>query len=117
MNIKPCGFYVLVELREVSAVSESGIVLATAKQIDREQEGEPMGIVLSFGDLAFLGWDGCTAETAEGRAKQWGLEKGDMAIFSRYDGDMPLAIREIKGFSNYRLVPDKAFKGKVEDYA
>ena len=116
MKLKPCGFYVLVELRSVEEVSAGGVILHTKNQMEREQEGEPMGIVLDFGPLAFKGWDGCDAETAESRARQWGIEKGDLAIFSRYDGDIPLAVKEKKGYENYRFVPDKSFKGKAEDY-
>jgi len=116
MKLKPVGFYVLVELRNVEEMSDGGIVLHTSNQGKNEQEGEPMGVVLDFGPLAFKGWDGCDADTAEGRAKQWGIEKGDMGIFSRYDGTMPLSITEIKGFTNYRFVSDKAFKGKAENY-
>ena len=116
MNLKPCGFYVLVELRSVEEKSSGGIVLHTNDSLNREQEGEPMGIVIDFGPLAFLGWEGCDAPTAEGRAKQWGIEKGDMAIFSKYDGTMPLAITEMEGYENYRYVPDKSFKGKAENY-
>lgn len=112
MNLKPCGYYVLVELRNVEQKSSGGIVLPSSL-VDREQEGEPMGVVIDFGALAFQGWEGCDAKTAEGRAKQWGIEKGDMAIFNKYDGTMPLSITETEGYENYRFVPDKSFKGKM----
>jgi co-chaperonin GroES (HSP10) len=105
--MKPNGFQILVKMEEVSQEIEegalAGFVLSTESEHKREQKGHDQAVVVSYGPLAYLGWDGCDAETAEGRAEQWGNKIGDVVEFNRYDG------KELNhpGYENYRLISDK----------
>jgi co-chaperonin GroES (HSP10) len=101
--IKPNGFYVLVEMEEVEETTESGIVVSTGSQKAREQGGHDVGIVLDIGPTAHRGYDGCDAETPEGRAAQWGYKIGDKVQFDRYQGKL---IDD-----KYRLITDVQIKG------
>ena len=124
MKVKPCGYQILVELRSVhqekEIVRDDGskvnLIIASATENTREQAGEDTGRIIDFGPQAFMGWEGVTGETADERAKCWGIEKGDMALFSRYDGSAPELVTDSPEYANYRLLSDKCIIGKLENY-
>lgn len=103
MNIKPTGYYILVEVEVVSETIEEGnlqgFILHSPENQKREQTGNDTGTVIAIGPQAHVGFDGCTGKTAKARAKQWGYEVGDTVEFTRYEGKL---IED----TNYRLIPD-----------
>lgn len=108
--IKPVGFQVLVKMEEVEMISAGGIVIATAIENKREQAGHDIGVIVSFGPLAYIGWEGVEGVSADERAECWGLKVGDKVEFHRYDGkelDHP-------GYEDHRLIPDKDIIGVIE---
>lgn len=96
MNIRPCGFQVIIEMEEVEKQSDTGIILQTKKEYEREQNGHDVGRVIAFGPLAFKGFASC--ETPE----DWGVSVGDLVEFKRYDGKIPRHDSEMK----YRCIND-----------
>lgn len=111
MNIKPCGTYVLVEMEEVEQTTESGIVIATAKELQREQDGHDVGVVRAVGNLCYMGLNGVNDDASpEERASQWGVSIGDRVEFDRYSGkrlDHP-------GCELFRLIPDNLIMASLE---
>lgn len=107
--IKPLGFQVLVEMKEVERVSAGGIIIASKKEIDREQSGQDVGVVKAFGPLAYVGWEGVEGVTADERAASWGVKVGDQVEFHRYDGK---ALNH-PDYNNYRLIADKDLIGVI----
>lgn len=111
MNLKPTGYYVLVELLAVDQTVTEGALkdfqLTSNAEHQREQTGHDRALVLAIGPTAHLGYEGIDAETAEGRAVQWGYKIGDEVQTDRYQG------KEINvpGYENYRLITDSCIKG------
>ena len=78
---KPCRYYVLIEMEAVEETyGDSKIVVATKNELNREQEGQAIGIIRSFGPTCFKGFEGCESP------EQWGVEVGDRIEFNRYSG-------------------------------
>ncbi len=108
----PLGFYVLIEMENVDNVSAGGIIKATHTEHQREQNAADVGIVISFGPLAFKGFEACNGP------EDWGVEIGDRVEYERYegkgsrfglDGDEPPASE-----ARLRYIPDSKIIGKVE---
>lgn len=110
MKINPVGDQILVKLVEVEEISEGGIVLHTQHQQKREQDGQYMGEVLSFGPSIFMDKYDNIGETPEERAKFMGVKIGDTVIFHRYDGEKPPP----KDFEDYRLIVCNCIIATVE---
>lgn len=106
--MKPKGYYVLVKMEKVEIkelAQGSSIILAAPKskeEKEREQSGHPVGVIDSFGPLAYVGHQGCDADTAEGRAAQWGVKVGDKIEFNRHDGKVP----NHPDYQDYRILLD-----------
>lgn len=111
MKLKPTGYYILVKMEEIELTSEGGIIIATKEENQREQAGHDIGIISAIGPTAWTGFQGCDAETAEGRAAQWGCKVGDKVEFSRYDGKVP----RYEEFQNYRIIQDAHIIGVIEE--
>lgn len=109
MKLKPTGYYILVKMEEVEITSEGGIVLATANEHQREQNGHDVGTIVSIGPTAFCGFQGCDAETPDGRAAQWGCAVGDKVEFNRYEGKVP----RYEEFQDYRIIQDAHIIGVI----
>ena len=107
--MKPTGFHVLVKMGVVEKTTESGIILRTNEAQGREEGGHYIGTVIAIGPTAHMGYEGCTAETSEERAAQWGYKVGDQVYIGRYAGDDHL--KEIPGLENHRIIVDKEIKG------
>lgn len=112
MEVKPIGNRILVELEKVEQTVGEGALAGFQLQSDneqkREQDGQDMGKIVSFGPLAFVeDFDGGTAES---RAKAYGVEVGDVVMFHRYDGERP----RVDGYKNHRLISSNCLIGKVE---
>ena len=108
--IKPTGFHVVVEMDEVkqsiTGGALDGFVTASTEQHNREQGGHDIGRVLAIGPTAHMGYEGCDADTPEGRAGQWGYKVGDRVLFDRYQGK----LLEIEGMENIRVITDSNIK-------
>ena len=104
--IKPTGFHVLVEMEEVEQAitggALDGFVTASNDEHDREQGGHDIGRVLAIGPTAHMGYEGCDAVTAVGRALQWGYGIGDRVQFDRYQGK----LLDMPGYENHRIIVD-----------
>lgn len=108
MRIRPLGYHVLVEVSETEQVSDGGIVLNTPAQQKLEEGRQDTGIVVAIGPTAHLGYEGCTAETAEGRAEQWGYKVGDKVQYRSFEGKM-------YNDENQRVVVDSQLIAVLED--
>lgn len=106
-NITPAGYYVLVRMKEVEEKSESGIIVSTSTQLQREKLGQSVGQVLAFGPLAYRNLDnGCQSPD------DWGVKVGDWVEFNSYDGKIPKAGKD----DNLRLILDQHIVAKVKDH-
>lgn len=109
--IKPLGFQVLVKMeaveQEITDGALKGFQLASDTENKREQVGHDIGVVVDFGPLAYIGWEGVEGNDPIERAECWGVKIGDKVEFHRYDGKIPA------NFKDYRLVPDKELIGVI----
>jgi len=112
--IEPLGFYVLIEVEEVSDKSKGGIYVGDVK---REQSACEMGFVRAIGNTAFRGFAGCNpSDYAPGHVfstlephQIWGIDLGDKVEFRKHEGKDSSA----KGVTNMRYIPDTQILGKV----
>lgn len=102
---RPVGFQVLVELERVEKTTESGIVIATSTENDREQTGHDIGRIISFGPIAFKGFADCESP------EQYGVKEGDLIEFNRYDGKIPRHDKE----KIYRIINDSDVIAVIEE--
>ena len=119
MQIKPLGFYVLVEMEEVESVSKGGIVMP-GDLIAKEQDATSVGYVRAIGPTAYVGYPGCDDKgptNKEGQhlyAKpaftQWGLEVGMKVEYRKFEGK----ASSMPGYENHRYIPDSHIIGAVE---
>ena len=86
MRYEPCGFHVLIEVEVVENQIKEGalkdFVLSTDDQHRREQGGNDVGKVVSFGPTCYKGYEGCE------KPADWhpDLIPGAKVEFNRYDG-------------------------------
>lgn len=107
-NVAPCGYYCLVEMKEVEEKTESGIIINTGKDIERMKIGQSVGKLIAIGPRAFRGLsNGCDS------AEDWGVQVGDWVEFNSFDGKIPKAGKS----DNLRLIQDQHIIGKVKDNA
>jgi len=109
VNIKPCGYYILVDVTETEKVTKGGIVLPSDLS-KKEQMVEETGKIIAFGPTCFVGMRGCDDEGSPAH-EQWGLKVGDKVEFKRYEGKPCF----VKGYENYRYVPDTHIMGVIDD--
>lgn len=109
MKIKPAGYFVLVDVKKAEEKSEGGILLTQDYQ-DKLNTGEETGVVIAFGPTCFVGMRGCEA-TDRPAHEQWGVSVGDKVEFKKYEGKRSY----IKGFENYRYIPDTHILGVVHE--
>ena len=74
----PTAFNLLIRTKEVETTTESGLVVMTKKQEDREQKGSAQGYVIAMGPTAYDELEGAP----------W-CELGDLVLFERYAGTVP----------------------------
>lgn len=124
MNIKPLGFYVLIEMEVVEKTSKGGVILLD-DMVNKEQEATNIGYVRAIGPTAYVGYPGCDEfETASidkdsliGAAINktypadcWGLKIGQKIEYRRFEGK----TSAVPGYENYRYIPDSHIIGAVE---
>ena len=102
-QITPCGYHVLIELREVEETTESGILLTSAMQ-NREQAAMPIGKILKFGPLCYKNHD-----SGIDSPEEWGVKVGDHVQFPAHTY-MKVAGEK----SNLVFILDHDIKARVE---
>ena len=107
MKLKPAGYFVLVDVKKAEQKSEGGILLTQDYQ-DKLNVGEETGTVVAFGPTCFIGMRGCERTDIPAH-EQWGVNVGDKVEFKKYEGKRSY----IKGFENYRYIPDTHILGVV----
>lgn len=97
-GIRPTGHILLVLPDEVETTTESGIVLATSSQRQREEMAQTEAIVVELGNTAY-----------RDQVSPW-CEVGDRVIFAKYAGTVS------KGLDGrtYRLINDLDVKAILE---
>lgn len=115
MTAQATGWFVLVELDEVDQTIKDGALAgfqtASNEEHEREQRGHHKGRIINFGPICYACYNGIDAETAEGRAAQWGVKIGDEVEVGRYAGEM----LQKDGVDRYMLVPDQKIMGVLGD--
>lgn len=97
--IDPRGNFLLVRVLPIrETFGDSGIIIGTAKEIDREQKGAGLGYVIAMGT-------GCYLDMEEG---PW-CAVGDRVAFQRYEGVIP----PIEGLDrgHFRIISDNKILG------
>jgi co-chaperonin GroES (HSP10) len=120
MNIKPLGFYVLIEMIEIQKKSAGGIIL-DAKDVDRQQEGCDIGYVRDFGNVAFSSFPGCNPAdyppnhvfSSIDAPAIWGIKIGDKVEYRRFEGK----VSGVEGNDKLRYIPDSQIIGLVKEDA
>jgi co-chaperonin GroES (HSP10) len=113
MKIKPCGYFVLVDVTAAEKVTAGGIVLPQ-DLVTKEQAVEETGTIVAFGPTCFIGMRGCTEDDIEKTGKTapelWGLAVGDRVEFRRYEGKTTSLQDECE---NMRYIPDTHIMGVI----
>ncbi len=118
--MRPTGYYILIEMEKVEKTTESGIIISSDTEHDREQGGHDVGVIKDFGPTVFTGFAGIPEDyptrncdvryTNEERAAMWGCKIGDKVEFNRYDGKTP----RLEGYENYRIIQDQHIIAVIE---
>ena len=98
----PAGYRVLVKQVAIKKKTESGILLYSPKEEKRQQRGEPTGILMAVGPLA---WQ---HERLGG--KPW-AEVGDLVRFGRYAGD---AFEQAEDGTHWHVMNDEDILGVIK---
>ncbi len=112
MNVKPSGYHILIELETVEEKTESGIIMHSKSEYEREQRGAHRGKVIAFGPLSFTGYKGVddSLPVLE-RAEAWGVKVGDTIECGRYAGEM----LKKEGVDRFMLIPDSKVLGVINE--
>jgi len=116
-EIRPKGHMVAIEVLEVENKTASGIVIATGKNAEFEQDACEFGRIVAFGPTAYHGVTGCNPEKYPPNsprhtmtpAEIWGVSIGETVEFRRYAGKKSGA----KGCERIRYIPDTEIIGGV----
>lgn len=98
-GIHPCGWRILVLPREIEETTESGIIINTESNRERESMANTTGIVIEMGD-----------ECYSDMLSPW-CKLGDKIIFAKYAGLMYLG----KDGKRYRVINDKDVTGTLDE--
>ena len=114
MKIEPCGFRILVEVFPVKQAkiskNQDKIVLPDEMHknlVERQAGGRDIGVVLSFGPVAYKGYDNCETNL------DYGVEVGDIVEFDRYDGKFSRGADYFKSISLQRIINDRSVTNKL----
>ena len=109
MKIKPCGYYILVEVEPIETHYKNSTIAMPEVEAKKEHGGREIGKILAFGPKCFKGFDGCEGP------EDWGCAVGDSVEFNRYDGKKP-AFADTNGeFDNFRLINDSDIIAVLEE--
>lgn len=117
MKIKPCGYFVLVDVTPVAKVTDWGFEL-TDDTVSKEQTIKDTGRIIAIGPAAYIGMRGCTEEdmarTGLPAHKLWGVDVGDVVEFRKYEGKVADSSQQ-EGMSYMRYIPDTHIMGVIND--
>ena len=103
-GIKPVGLSLVIEPEQVQEKTESGIVLGTPEQLEREQLRQTDGVVLAIGPIAFY-------DERDGRGDVIPRCKvGDRIVMKAYAGMMRKGTNGLA----YRIIADSDVIGVLE---
>ena len=120
MNIKPLGFYVLIEME---TVRKHGLIELPQELINKEQDATSIGYVRAIGPTAYSGYPGCdevkTVDNNNGGWDEcnipphecWGLRIGQKIEYRKFEGKKS----SLDGYENYRYIPDSHIIGAIAD--
>ena len=97
-GINPVGWRVLIKPQEIKEVSDSGIILTTEVNKEREQMGNTTGVVVAMGEQCFAD-----------EPSPW-CKIGDKVIFAKYAG----LLYKGKDDTHYRMINDKDVTGTLD---
>lgn len=103
LPIFPAGYRVLVKQMAIETKSKGGIMLYSRAEEKRQQKGEPTGILMAVGPLAWK------HERLGG--EPW-AKVGDMVRFGRYAGD---AFKEESDGSHWHIMNDEDILGVIPE--
>lgn len=101
LPIIPCGYRVLIKQVAIERKSEGGILLYSRAEEKRQQKGEPTGILMAVGPLA---WQ---HERLGG--EPW-AKVGDLVRFGRYAGDQ---FKQSSDGSHWHIMNDEDILGVI----
>lgn len=117
MRIKPCGYFVLIDVTPVEKMSPGGIALPDSLTT-LEQMAAETGRVLAIGPTAYIGMRGCMEEDIERTGlpahKLWGIDVGDRVEFRKFDGK-PVDRPSNEEDKFLRYIPDTNILGVISD--
>ena len=108
MKIKPAGYFVLIEIEPVEETFANSAIVMAEDSRKKEIGGRDIGTVVSFGPIAFKGFDGCDSP------EDWGVKIGDRVEFNMYDGKTPRVSELDKNLENLKLIKDNDIIAIVE---
>jgi co-chaperonin GroES (HSP10) len=97
-GIVPVGFSILVKPDDIEEATESGIIVHSHTQMEREEQGQTDGIVIAMGPNVFI-------DEKAPRCKV-----GDRVVFTKYAG----MVRQGLDGCEYRLMNDSDIKALLE---
>lgn len=97
-GIHPVGWRILVLPREIEEKTQSGIIINTETNKEREQMANTTGVVIEMGEQCF-----------DDMGQKW-CEVGDKIIFAKYAGLLYLG----KDGKKYRVINDKDVTGTLD---
>ena len=98
-GIRPCGHRVLILPEQVKKQTESGIILGSETQMEREALAQMYGLVIAVGDTAYAD-----------QPAPW-CKEGDRVSFAKYSG---LRYEGVDGLQ-YRCINDLDIVSLVEE--
>jgi co-chaperonin GroES (HSP10) len=117
MKIKPCGYFVLVDVTPAEKVTSGGIVLPD-DLTEKEQMAADTGKVIAIGPTAYIGMRGCMEEDMERTGlpahKLWGVDVGDTVEFRKFEGKVVDRSGD-KGSEFLRYIPDTHILGVINE--
>jgi co-chaperonin GroES (HSP10) len=108
MKARPVGIWVLIEVVPVEKTTPGGIVLPE-DLVDKEHAGRDIGKIVDFGPIAYKSLAGCDGP------EDYGVKRGDLVEFRRYDGKMPRLAEQDESLKNYRLIQDNDIIAVMEE--
>ena len=93
-GIRPFRNCLLLLPKQIDEKSEGGIIMATGKELEREQLAQSEGVVVAMGEAVFTGWGFDITDRPK---------IGDTVVFTKYAG----MVRKGDDGLQYRLILDE----------
>lgn len=111
MELRACGYYILVEIEQKEEIQDS-LIFIPEEYAKNDIYSSDIGIVCDIGPTVFSGMEALERFVdAKERAEKWGFRVGDKVEFTRYDGKQPTA----EGYENHRFIQDQHVIGRIDN--